>query len=112
MSGRLPEGYHCGLHCQDEPRIPRCHRDLRRKGVREGLIRRKDASPLARYRRETKEALQCHCEPRIGVKQSQFSIKRDRSDAALFVYGGGGQPHKANAATVLARALLSLKVGT
>ena len=40
------------------------------------------------------------------------SIKKDCSDAALFVYGGGGQPHKANAATVLARALLSLKVGT
>ena len=34
----MPEGYHRGLHRQDEPRIPRRHRDLRRKGVREGLI--------------------------------------------------------------------------
>jgi hypothetical protein len=33
---------------------------------------------------ETKEALQRHCEPRIGVKQSQFSIKKDRSNAVLF----------------------------
>jgi len=37
MPGRLPEGYHRGLHRQDEPRIPRRHRDLRRKGVRKGL---------------------------------------------------------------------------
>ena len=35
---RLPEGYHRGLHRQDEPRIPRRHRGLRRKGVRKGLI--------------------------------------------------------------------------
>ena len=38
MPGRLPEGYHRGLHRQDEPRIPRRHCDLRRKGVRKGLI--------------------------------------------------------------------------
>ena len=46
MPGRLPEGYHRGLHRQDEPRIPRRYRDLRRKGVREGLILK---GPLSKH---------------------------------------------------------------
>ena len=51
MPGRMPEGYHRGLHRQDEPRIPRRHRDLRRKGVREGLASRVSrASSLAHDR--------------------------------------------------------------
>ena len=64
MPGRLPEGYHRRLHRQDEPRIPRRYRDLRRKGVREGLI------------------LKCH----PGLVPGSPLAKRGRSDAALFAY--------------------------
>ena len=63
----MPEGYHRGLHRQDEPRIPRRHRDLRRKGLRKGLI-----SGIVILEGRSPDRIQ--------------GIKKDRSDAALFAY--------------------------